>query len=338
MKASKIVLCTLLITSAISFYYHYLNYQSFTIQDTLLEDIRMNNFTNKDYEFIKKINYDYPTLNQTAIPIKAIAGHYYLGIDSIQKGLDLLYGGIKDNPFLNYSEAVLADYFYSVKKIDSFNKYTRKIMREIPNSPVHFVLFSKMLMMEEKIDSVLITFENTIRNQKIKDFQTWKVFLAAMNNNYKDLDSLKIKNYAIEAKKLFPENDEIRLLADYLLFSELKVKKSQSIYDEGIFTFNDNKELGIKLLKESIDLYPGNLLAKKNLIKAYFYNEQWQETINSYSIYSEDVTIIDFESVFFYASSLMNIGDKSSSCGVFQYLTDNKYSIPVGIKSECQIQ
>ena len=76
----------------------------------------------------------------------------------------------------------------------------------------------------------------------------------------------------------------------------------------------------------------------KNLIKAYFYNEQWQETINSYSIYSEDVTIIDFESVFFYASSLMNIGDKSSSCGVFQYLTDNKYSIPVGIKSECQIQ
>ena len=45
-----------------------------------------------------------------------------------------------------------------------------------------------------------------------------------MNNNYKDLDSLKIKNYAIEAKKLFPENDEIRLLADYLLFSELKVK------------------------------------------------------------------------------------------------------------------
>ena len=34
----------------------------------------------------------------------------------------------------------------------------------------------------------------------------------------------------------------------------------------------------------------------------------------------------------------MNIGDKSSSCGVFQYLTDNKYSIPVGIKSECQIQ
>ena len=94
----------------------------------------------------------------------------------------------------------------------------------------------------------MITFENTIRNQKIKDFQTWKVFLAAMNNNYKDLDSLKIKNYAIEAKKLFPENDEIRLLADYLLFSELKVKKSQSIYDEGIFTFNDNKELGIKLL------------------------------------------------------------------------------------------
>ena len=78
-------------------------------------------------------------------------------------------------------------------------------------------------------------------------------------------------------------------------------------------------------------------MAKKNLIKAYFYNEQWQETINSYSIYSEDVTIIDFESVFFYASSLMNIETKAS-CGVFQYLTDNKYSIPVGIKSECQIQ
>ena len=257
MKVNKIILVFLLIISGISFYFHYLNFQSFTIQDTLLEDVRANNFTNKDYNFIKKIHYNYPTLNQTAIPIKAIAGHYYLGIDSIQKGLDLLYGGIKDNPFLNYSEAILADYFYSTQELDSFNKYTRKIMRELPNSPVHFILFSKMLMMEEKIDSVLITFENSVRNQKIKDFQTCKVFLASMNNNYKKLDSdyIKVKNYAIDAKVNFPDNDEIRLLADYIIFSEKKIKESQRIYDDGILTFNNNKELGIKLINESIKLF-----------------------------------------------------------------------------------
>ena len=114
--------------------------------------------------------------------------------------------GAKDNPFLNYSESIHADYYLTVNELDSFNKYTRKIIKEIPNSPVHYVLFSKLLMMEGKVDSVLITFESTMRNQKIKDYQTWKVFLAAMKEKHKQLDSVKVINYAREAKEIFPGN------------------------------------------------------------------------------------------------------------------------------------
>lgn len=338
MRNSKPILIILIFISSISIYFHYLNFQSFKIQGEFLEDIRNNSFTDKDYEFIKKINYNYPTLNQTAIPIKAITGHYYLGIDSIQKGLDLLNAGAKDNPFLNYSEGILADYYYSVNELDSFNKYTRKIIKEIPNSPVHYVLFSKLLMMEEKIDSVLITFESTMRNQKIKDYQTWKVFLAAMKEKYNQVDSVKVINYAREAKEIFPENEEIKILADYILFSEENIKQSQKIYDEGIITYNSNKELGIKQINEALDLYPNNELALKNIIKAYFYNEEWDKVISSYKNYTKNLEGIDFESVFFYAASLMNLGEKSSSCGVFKYLVDNNYSIPKDIKSQCLIQ
>ncbi len=338
MTRNKLIIFFLLLASGVSIYLNYLNYKSFTIQQVFLDDIRNSTFNGKDYSFIESINYNYPSLQQTAIPIKSITGQYYLGIDSIQKGLLLLYEGAKDNPFLNYSEAVLADYYLSVNKLDSFTKYTRKIMKEVPNSPVHFVLFSRMLMMEEKIDSVLITFENSIKAQKIKDYQTWKVFLAAMKDKYPEVDSLKITNYAAEAKENFPENEEIRYLADYILFSEKIVKESESIYEDGIWTYNSNKELGIELINKSIEIYPNNQLAKKNIIKAYFYNNQWEEVISSYKSYTETLDVIDFESVFFYASSLMNIGDKSSSCGVFKYLVQNNYSIPPGIKSECMIE
>ena len=34
----------------------------------------------------------------------------------------------------------------------------------------------------------------------------------------------------------------------------------------------------------------------------------------------------------------MNTGNKRSSCGVFKYLVDNRYSIPSGIKEQCLIQ
>ena len=338
MRNSKAILIILIFISSISIYFHYLNFQSFKIQGIFLEDIRNNNFTDKDLGFIKKINYNYPTLNQTAIPIKAITGHYYLGIDSIQKGIDLLNAGVKDNPFLNYSEGILADYYYSVNELDSFNKYTRKIIKEIPNSPVHYVLFSKLLMMEEKVDSILITFESTMRNQKIKDYQTWKVFLAAMKEKYNQVDSVKVINYAREAKEIFPENEEIKILADYILFSEENIKQSQKIYDEAIITYNSNKELGIKKINEALDLYPNNELALKNIIKAYFYNEEWGKVISSYKKYTQYIVGIDFEPVFFYAASLMNLGEKSSSCGVFKYLVENNYTIPQDVKSQCLIQ
>ncbi len=339
MKLDRLILVLFIILSSISIYLNYLNFRSYSIQAIFLDDIRNSKFDNKDYQFIKDIYYNYPSLNQTAIPIKAITGQYYLGIDSISKGLDLVYKGIKDNPFLNYSEAVLADYYYQSKDLDSFSKYSRKIMKEIPNSPVHFVLFSRLLLTEGKTDSVLITFENVMKNQKIPDFQSWKIFLAAMKENYSSTDSIRVKELAITAKDMFKDNDEIRILADYIIYSEENVREAIRLNDDGIWTYNSGKkELGIKLLEEALYIHPTNKLAQKNLIKAYFFNEQWDEVITSYLKFSEYLERVDYETVFFYASSLMNINRKQAACGVFQYLVKNNYTIPQGIKNECLIQ
>lgn len=339
MKIDRLILVVLIIFSGVSIYLNYLNYRSYSIQAVFLDDIRNSNFGNKDYQFISDIHYDFPSLNQTAIPIKAITGQYYLGIDSIDIGLDLIYKGIKDNPFLNYSEAVLADYYYLTRNLDSFSKYSRKIMKEIPNSPVHFVLFSRLLLMDDKIDSVLITFENVIKNQKIKDFQNWKIFLASMKENYVYTDSTRVKELAETAKKKFKDNDEIRLLSDYILYSEENVQEAIRLNDDGIWTYNSGKkELGIELLEKAIFLHPSNKLAQKNLIKAYFFNEQWDEVVATYLEYSEYLERVDFETVFFYASSLMNTNKRQAACGVFQYLVKNNYAIPQGIKNECSIQ
>ena len=339
MKFNRLFFLVLIVLSLISVYLHHLNYKSYLIQAIFLQDIQNSKFDNKDPGFINDIYYDYPSLNQTAIPIKAITGQYYLGVDSINKGLDLVYKGIKDNPFLNYSEAVLADFYYQARQLDSFSKYSRKIMKEIPNSPVHFVLFSRLLLVEDKVDSVLITFENVIKNQKIPDYQSWKIFLAAMKDKYTLTDSLRVKDLANKAKEMFQNNDEIRLLADYILYSEKNISKSIRLNDDGILTYNSGKkELGINLLQEALLLHPTNKLAQKNLIKAYFYNEQWDQVISSYLFYSEDIETVDYETVFYYASSLMNTNKKQSSCGVFKYLVDNNYSIPEAVLDECLIR
>ncbi len=338
MKLNKLILPIVIIFSLFSIYLNYLNYKSYSIQAIFLNDIRKNTFSKKDINFINDIYYNYPSLNQTAIPIKAITGQYYLGIDSINKGLDLIYAGIKDNPFLNYSEALLADYYYGTKQYDSFSKYSRKIMKEIPNSPVHFVLFSRMLLMDNKVDSVLISFENILKNQKIQDYQSWKIFLAAMKDRYNETDSSRVKELAAEAKNIFQSNIEVRTLADYILYTEENVKKAMKLNDDGTMTFNmGENERGIDLLEEALYLHPSNKLVQKNLIKAYFFNEQWKDVISLYLVHAKDIKRADFETVFFYASSLMNDGNRDSSCGIFKYLVDNNYSIPQGIISECSI-
>ena len=96
----------------------------------------------------------------TVIPLKSVLGAHWIINDSIDKGLNLLKEGAKDNPYLGYTDMIYASLFEELGMKDSFAYYARKAVSKLPNAPQHYVLLLKLMLQEEKIDSLDIIFND----------------------------------------------------------------------------------------------------------------------------------------------------------------------------------
>jgi len=142
-----IILSILLYLVVINFNYKFL--RSFMIQDTLAKGIMSNDFE-ESLEFIQSIDYKYPSLTNTTVPINAIIGRYYYKKDSTDLAIKLIKDGMKSNPYIMFSEAQLADIYDQEREYDSFRKYASRAFKKLPNNPVHFVMYARKLIGEEK--------------------------------------------------------------------------------------------------------------------------------------------------------------------------------------------
>ncbi|MDG1052779.1 MAG: hypothetical protein P8O81_05270, partial [Flavobacteriaceae bacterium] len=116
----------ILIICAGVIYLNNLRLNSYIIQKEILSDVNSNTYE-KEIEFIEKINKNYPSLTFTTVPIKSVIGKYLLeSTDSIGYGKQLIFNGIKDNPYLSMGEALIADQYLKESKLDSFRYFTRK--------------------------------------------------------------------------------------------------------------------------------------------------------------------------------------------------------------------
>ena len=125
--------------------------------------------SNIELDYLNRISTRYPTLSSTVIPLKGITGSYWLENDSISKGLDLLEEANKNNPYLGFPDAMIAQFYEFIGAKDSFNHYARKAFEKLPNAPQHYILISKTLVNENKIDSLESFFNNT--KEKIIDHE-----------------------------------------------------------------------------------------------------------------------------------------------------------------------
>ena len=100
--------------------------------------------------------------------------------------------------------------------------------------PQHYVLLSKLLVNENKIDSLEIFF-NDIK-QRLIDDQIYFIYLTALNNKEK-FDSISLNENISFAKSRFPLNKKINLLTDYLTYGEEKVNNIIALKQQAIDSF-----------------------------------------------------------------------------------------------------
>lgn len=289
-----------------------------------------------DLDYLNRISTMYPTLSSTVMPLKGITGTYWIQNDSIRKGLDLLKDANKDNPYLGFSDAMIAQFYEFIGVKDSFNHYARKAFKKLPNAPQHYILISKAFLNENKIDSVESFFNKT--KEKVRDNQLYKIYFAAALRNKDKFDSVSLNQNILLAKELFPRSTDLRLLTDYLTFGEEKIKRIVTQKQIAIDSFMIDPESSIKTMEDIVYEINDDIYNYEILIEMYFKNSNYTKVI---SLYNDLVNrnILDFNPVIveFIAISYLNTNNLIQGCSLARVLNDYKYKLSEGLSIACDI-
>ncbi|MBT4950472.1 MAG: hypothetical protein HON34_01620 [Pelagibacteraceae bacterium] len=336
MKKFKIpiILSILLYLVVINLNYKFL--KSYLIQNRFISDIRNNNYEGS-LEFIQSVDYNYPSLTNTALPINAIIGRYYYKKDSTDLAIKLIKDGMKKNPYIMYSESQLADIYDQERELDSFHKYASRAFKRLPNNPIHFVMYARKLIGESKTDSVVHYFDRIRNNAATADFQIWKIVLASLIG---DVDSTLIddkKRILDEYRNTNIQNEETQILADYVEFGTAQVKAATELHDGALKLFNQGEfDKALQIMNSSIEIYPSKKFYE-NLIKAYFSIDDFENVISNYEKYSSEFAQSNSITLSYFALSLFRMNRISEACTIVKHIqTYTNISFPIELTSLCR--
>ena len=115
MKKNKNLIIFLLTISIITSIYNYKFFITNIGQRKLLTSIGQGVYDFSQEE-LARWSTEYPSLNNTAVPLKSFLGAYYITHDSIEKGIEMLSKAEKNNPFMGYEDMLRAKLYESWRK------------------------------------------------------------------------------------------------------------------------------------------------------------------------------------------------------------------------------
>ena len=89
------------------------------------------------YEIYNKLDYNFPNLTQTALPIKILKARYLLNLDSISQVKSLLFDASKANPYIMAAENMLAKIYLQENNLDSAYLLSKLAFNKMPNVDIH---------------------------------------------------------------------------------------------------------------------------------------------------------------------------------------------------------
>ena len=332
-KLKYLIFSLLILLSILSIVSNYKLYQSYINQHFLLTAVMNGEYTFSD-EYAKRISAGYPSLSATDIPLKSMMGAYWINKDSLELGLEYLRQGNKENPYIGFSDMIFANVYQSLGMKDSFSYYTRRAYKKLPNNPAHYALLARIYVQENKIDSLDLIFKEI--TSRVPDREVWRLYLSAMVYNKYFLDTIEVYENAKKAKSIFPDNKQLNLTADYVLYGVENVKKSIELNQVSIDTFEAAPNYSIKAIKEAIELVPDNMTYYETLIEILFRQNKYSDVIDVYNKLNEKNmtrltgTIIEFISI-----SFLNLNDLGKGCYLAKILNDINYELSPDVVGIC---
>lgn len=337
MKKNKnlglIFLVVAILISSAAFLSNYKNFSLYFNQHLLMNSVLYGSYE-FDEDYYEQISSGYPNLTATAIPIKSIMGAYWIQKDSIERGLKYLRKGNKENPYLGFSDMILANFHQAFGRQDSFTYYARQAIKKLPNAPAHYALISRVYVQENKIDSLALLF-NEIKD-KVIDPEVWRVYLSAMVTNKYKVDTLEVNKNARIAKNLFGSINSLELLSDYTLYGKDKVDKAIVLRKIAIDSFYTNPRLSLEAIEKANILVPDNQTNIETSIEMNYLIKDFKRVIEIYDIVNQN-EIVTFQPqiIEYIAIAYLNLEEFEKGCSLVQLLLNNQVNVSASVIRAC---
>ena len=264
-------------------------------QALLLYDFN-NNTRDFTIDEFKKLDLNFPNITSTALPIKYLVARYYLEIDSVETAKKLIYGAIKDNPYIYAPEILLAQIYLSENKLDSALYYSKRAFYGITNNNRHRDTYFDVLQQLKdtiSLDSAFIELRKLNLNlHNDRGLGHWIDYILTRNTINPKPDE-RLLNLIDEMAIKYPKQDTIRLKGIKRMVEIGGTRFTRALYiaEQGNIEFKkENYSEAINFFKAAISLDDQQYLFYENAAMAY-------DNLKEYSKAAEyfDKVIYDFK-------------------------------------------
>ena len=282
----KFILISFIIIQIPPIYLAYIYYLHQVDQDSIINDINLNQKT-FDYE---SFNVDFPEYGSTAMNSRSIKARYLSNDGRYQEALDLLYEKDFYDP-LHMDDLYKAISYYYLKKTDSFNKYAAQSYIHTPKIASHYLWYIKSLSDQKKINEILNSYINCKDEKDIHESFHSYFFMTALNYRESIGDTLKTLAKEIKEREITQKGSQLDIALDYVLYGQDNVKESQRIK---IIAMEKVKKKDFKnafsLFFKAYEIYPNDIRVLENAFNCLNELQDYNKII---SLYLDDKKIIE---------------------------------------------
>jgi len=241
-----------LLFSFLSIIISYLVFDSMVKQSTVVNDLAAGkvSYQSKDLQpFFTLL----PNISTTTIPLDNYLAYYLWKEGQISESINLYKGANHINPYLHFSDYMLAQIYFSKKDLDSALHFAEKAFYGWPKKIEHYEILNDILVEKKDTISLIKAFDfisevfndrSKYKNDFVQSFASAKIKYL---KKYKDLNNVPLNKLLGTWQRVLEfETGEIK-----------KYRKSTIVFDNDFYFSNDQK-FSYSLTNDSIFLYPLN--------------------------------------------------------------------------------
>lgn len=311
MRYFKHILTTVLL---VCLFFNYQLFQSLIVQQDLINEFNTQTIKSETLDKLENLNINFPNVTITALPLRTIKANYLYRFGRVEEALELLNSKVIDNQYIHYNEYLKSQIYYELKDIDSSKYYAKQAYFSLPQNPLHFERLAFAYAFEGQFDSITTSF-NYVEH---KDIQNWKLYLLTMLNN-PDENSISAKQLAIKAKDLFPQDNEILIYSNTLLYGEQNIFEAKRLAEIAEEKYkNSDFNSSAELFEKASTLNPGMYSYFENAAAAFSEIKEYEKALKYSSIVIDSFNISTGKSEFIKAISLTKLNNEEDACPLFR--------------------